>query len=203
MAAAPAAAVPVPAGIGFKRARSEAGADYSARAVEDTRRARVERAVFAPLRLDPIAERSVTPLGLFFNYSPHEVVKRCDDYTVYKFTDEKCPGAPLLKFAKISALHDDDAKENLIKEANVIAAIARSGIPHALPAPCVIDAGDRVAVISPSFGEDLYDHLARGSLTYKAKIDVIKQVLEYLKAMHESGDVHGDIKSGNLTYSNV
>jgi serine/threonine protein kinase/tetratricopeptide (TPR) repeat protein len=118
---------------------------------------------------------------------------------VYKAEDTKLKRKVALKFLLPHILSSDEDKTRFIHEAQAAAALHHPNI-------CTIyeiNEADGQTFISMAYleGESLTERLARGPLTPTQALRIALQVARGLKAAHDNGIIHRDIKSSNIMIS--
>jgi serine/threonine protein kinase/Tfp pilus assembly protein PilF len=115
---------------------------------------------------------------------------------VYKAEDTRLRRIVALKLLRDDALGDEESKGRFLREAQAAAALDHSSICTVYE----IDEDKGNVFISMAFveGDALCDKLRGGPLPLDEALDIAIQVAEGLKAAHERGVVHRDIKSGNV-----
>ena len=115
---------------------------------------------------------------------------------VYKAKDTKLDRFVALKFLPLHLTKSQNERDRFIQEAK-----AASAINH--PNVCVIH--DIQEQDDPQFiimeyvdGETLSDKIKAGNINKKVAIDYAIQIADALKAAHEKGIIHRDIKSENI-----
>jgi tetratricopeptide (TPR) repeat protein/predicted Ser/Thr protein kinase len=118
---------------------------------------------------------------------------------VYKAEDTKLKRKVALKFLLPHILSSDEEKTRFIHEAQAAAALHHPSICTVYE----INEADGQTFISMAYleGESLNDRLARGPLKPTQALRIALQVARGLKAAHEDGIVHRDIKSSNIMIS--
>jgi len=106
-------------------------------------------------------------------------------------------GVVALKVLDDSVDTKSDPRERFFREKRLLERVAHRNVV------CAYDAGSEGArpylALELLRGEDLESILTeRGALTVPVALEVMRQVLEALEAVHEAGIVHRDLKPGNL-----
>jgi serine/threonine protein kinase/tetratricopeptide (TPR) repeat protein len=115
---------------------------------------------------------------------------------VYKAEDTKLKRTVALKFLKSRALEETEERTRFLREAQSAAALDHPNI-------CTVyEVGetDDHTYISMAYieGESLRERVGRGPVPLAEALDYALQAAEGLKAAHDKGIVHRDIKSANL-----
>ncbi len=115
---------------------------------------------------------------------------------VYKAEDTKLRRTVALKFLKAQALEETQERTRFLREAQSAAALDHPNI-------CTVyEVGETEehAYISMAYieGESLKDRVAQGPVPLAEALDYALQAAEGLKAAHDKGIIHRDIKSSNL-----
>ena len=115
---------------------------------------------------------------------------------VYKAEDTKLRRTVALKFLHADAIEDAEAKERFLREAQ-----AAAGLDH--PNICTVYEIDEVegeTFLAMAYveGRTVKDKIRDRPLKLEAAIDIAVQTAEGLKAAHQKGVVHRDIKAANL-----
>jgi tetratricopeptide (TPR) repeat protein/tRNA A-37 threonylcarbamoyl transferase component Bud32 len=118
---------------------------------------------------------------------------------VYKAEDTKLKRKVALKFLLPHILTSDEEKTRFLHEAQAAAALHHPNI-------CTIyeiNEAEERTFISMAYleGESLNDRVARGPLKPNEALRIALQVARGLKAAHDNGIVHRDIKSSNILIS--
>jgi serine/threonine-protein kinase len=119
---------------------------------------------------------------------------------VYKAKDTKLKRTVALKFLPPQTLAAKDDKSRFMREAQAAAALNHPNIATVY----AIDEHEEQMFIAMEFieGESLKEKIAAAPLKLKKVIDYATQIAEGLKAAHEKGVVHRDIKSQNIMVTN-
>ncbi len=115
---------------------------------------------------------------------------------VYKAHDTKLDRLVALKFLPHHLTQNDTDKSRFMQEARAAAALNHPNV-------CVIyeieDQGDKPFIAMEFIdGKTLYDELQNNKLELKSVFNYVIQIAEALKAAHQKGIVHRDIKSENI-----
>ena len=116
---------------------------------------------------------------------------------VYKAEDTKLRRTVALKFPRVDAIEDAEAKERFLGEAQ-----AAAGLDH--PNICTvyeIDEVDGETFLAMAYvdGRTVKEKIGDRPLKLDEAIDIAVQTAEGLKAAHQRGVVHRDVKPANLT----
>jgi serine/threonine protein kinase/tetratricopeptide (TPR) repeat protein len=115
---------------------------------------------------------------------------------VYKAEDTQLKRAVALKFLPPELTRDDEAKARFLREAQAAAALDHPNI-------CTVyeigESGDQTYIaMSYVEGLRLKDMIEAGPLQLEQAINLSIQIAEGLKAAHDKGIIHRDIKPGNI-----
>ncbi len=115
---------------------------------------------------------------------------------VYKAEDLKLKRTVALKFLRSDLIEDPEHKKRFLREAQAAAALDHSNI-------CTVHEIDEVegeTFIAMAYieGQTVKDKIAERPLKLEEALDIAIQTAEGLKAAHEKGVVHRDIKGANL-----
>jgi serine/threonine protein kinase/Tfp pilus assembly protein PilF len=115
---------------------------------------------------------------------------------VYKAQDTKLKRTVALKFLRAQALEENEDRTRFIREAQSAAALDHPNI-------CTVyEVGetDDHTYISMAYieGESLRERISSGPVSLEEALDYALQAAKGLRAAHEKGIVHRDIKSANL-----
>jgi eukaryotic-like serine/threonine-protein kinase len=118
---------------------------------------------------------------------------------VYKAHDIKLDRTVALKFLPPKALHTEDEKMRIIREAQAAASLSHSNIATVYE----IDEVDDYTFIAMEYidGKGLDEKLNSARLEIREAVDIAIQIAEGLQAAHEKGIIHRDIKSSNVLIS--
>ncbi len=120
---------------------------------------------------------------------------------VYKAEDTKLDRTVALKLLPPQALASEDDRARFHREAKAAAALHHPNIATIFGIDdAVTESGDTQPFIAMEFvdGETLAERITRGPLPLKDAISIATQIADGLRAAHEKGIVHRDIKSGNV-----
>jgi len=119
---------------------------------------------------------------------------------VYKAEDTKLKRTVALKFLPPELMHDVEAKERFIHEAQAVSALDHSNICTIYEVGETPTEGREQSFIAMAYydGETLRDRISRGPFKVEAAVDITIQVAEGLKEAHDKDIVHRDIKSANI-----
>ena len=113
---------------------------------------------------------------------------------VYAAHDDRLGRTVALKLIHKGA--DTDARERLRREARAAASVNHPNICH------IYDIseheGELYIAMELLEGESLSSRLAKGSMPLPDSIDVLREVLDALGALHERGIIHRDLKPSNI-----
>ena len=120
---------------------------------------------------------------------------------VYKALDTKLNRPVALKFIVSGSLQSEEKKFHLLQEAQAAASVNHPNV-------CTVyeideikkDTGEKQVFIALEFieGFNLEDKIRSGPLNLLEAVDIVIQIAEGLKAIHDKGLVHRDIKSDNI-----
>jgi tetratricopeptide (TPR) repeat protein len=116
---------------------------------------------------------------------------------VYRARDTRLGRQVALKFLPAMWMHDDEARQRFVREAQAASATDHRNI-------CTIhdigsaDDGRMFLVMALYEGPTLKQRIAEGPMPIEEALDVATQVAEGLAKAHAAGVVHRDIKPGNL-----
>ena len=115
---------------------------------------------------------------------------------VYKAEDTKLKRPVALKFLPPDLTRDLQAKKRFLQEAQAAAALDHPNI-------CTIHEinefeGQMFIVMTYIKGQSLKERIARGPIKVEEALDISTQVAEGLRAAHEKGIIHRDIKLANI-----
>ncbi len=115
---------------------------------------------------------------------------------VYKARDTKLKRPVALKFLRSEVLADEEHRERFLREAQAAAALDHPNICTVYE----IDEADGQTFLSMAYleGETVKDKTKARPLKLEEALEVAIQTAEGLRAAHEKGIVHRDIKSANL-----
>jgi eukaryotic-like serine/threonine-protein kinase len=115
---------------------------------------------------------------------------------VYKAHDTKLNRTVALKFLPPRALHNEEEKKRITREAQAAASLNHSNITTVYE----IDEADGHTFIAMEYieGRGLNEKIASGPMKIHAAIEIAIKIAEGLEAAHEKGIIHRDIKSGNV-----
>jgi serine/threonine-protein kinase len=115
---------------------------------------------------------------------------------VYKARDTKLKRTVALKFLLTRAIEGDEDTTRFIREAQAAATLDHPNICTVYE----VGEADDHAYISMAFieGESLREKISSGPVPLEKALDIALQAAEGLRAAHEKGIVHRDIKSANL-----
>ena len=115
---------------------------------------------------------------------------------VYKAEDTRLRRTVALKFLPASLARDLEAKKRFLREAQAAAALDH---PNICPVHEVDEAeGEMFLAMAFVEGRTLKDRIAEGPLPLAEALAVAVQVAEGLRAAHERGVVHRDVKPANI-----
>jgi serine/threonine protein kinase len=113
---------------------------------------------------------------------------------VYEGWDERLERAVAIKTIR-EANDSKDSRNRLWREARSLARVNHPGVCQVFD---VIEDGDALVLILELLeGQSLADRLARGSVTTSEAVDIERQMLEALQALHDIGIIHRDLKPSN------
>jgi serine/threonine protein kinase len=115
---------------------------------------------------------------------------------VYGAVDTRTDQPVALKLLAPSLAGDERARQRLLREARVMAALDHPNICRVLAAHDVD--GQLIIVMAQLSGETLARRIARGVLPFAEAMGIAAQVASGLAAAHEKGIVHRDIKPSNV-----
>jgi serine/threonine protein kinase/Tfp pilus assembly protein PilF len=115
---------------------------------------------------------------------------------VYKARDTKLRRTVALKFLKAQALEETEERTRFLREAQSAASLDHPNICTVYE----VGEADDHAYISMAYieGESLKERVSRGPVPLAEALDCVLQAAEGLRAAHDKGIVHRDIKSANL-----
>jgi tRNA A-37 threonylcarbamoyl transferase component Bud32/tetratricopeptide (TPR) repeat protein len=115
---------------------------------------------------------------------------------VYKAEDTKLKRKVALKFLRAQALAEDADRTRFVREAQAAAALDHPNICTVYE----VGEADDQTFISMAYieGESLRERLASGPVSIAEALDYSIQAAKGLRAAHEKGIVHRDVKSANL-----
>ena len=115
---------------------------------------------------------------------------------VYKGEDTKLKRTVALKFLTPQIVGSEEEKTRFVHEAQTTAALDHPNICTAYE----IDEADGQPFIAMGYveGQSLKQKIEAGPLKLDEALDIVIQVAEGLRAAHEKGIVHRDIKSANI-----
>jgi len=102
-----------------------------------------------------------------------------------------------IKLISARLFADPDAKERFISEARAVAAIHHPGIVHVFGFGTYTD-GRAYLIMEWLSGESLGARLRRGPILIDDALDIVLQIANALRAAHEHGIIHRDLKSENI-----
>lgn len=115
---------------------------------------------------------------------------------VYLADDTKLERPVVLKFLPGNLIRADDARMKLIEEAR---AASRLNHPAIVSIHTVEESDSRVFIVMEYVeGQSLKEHIAGKNLSSREILDIACQVAEGLRAAHQAGIIHRDIKSANI-----
>lgn len=115
---------------------------------------------------------------------------------VFKAEDTRLKRAVAIKFPARHGIIGDDQRARFEIEARASAALSHPNVAH-IYAIEEMD-GEIFIVMELVRGSDLRNILSRGPLSLDEAIDIASQVARGLKAAHDAGIVHRDIKCANI-----
>ena len=115
---------------------------------------------------------------------------------VYKAEDLKLKRAVALKFLSVHLMHDEKAKERLIKEAQAAASLQHPNIAAVFD---FIESGDDAIIVMEYIeGETLAKKIKQSTINPDQILDWVIQIADGITAAHEAGILHRDIKPENI-----
>jgi serine/threonine protein kinase/Tfp pilus assembly protein PilF len=115
---------------------------------------------------------------------------------VYKAKDTRLKRMVALKFLPVELTHDPESKERFIHEAQAAASLSHPNI-------CTIhetDEAEGKSFITMEYieGQSVKEKVKQGRLVQEEALEISLRVAEGLKAAHEKGVIHRDVKSANI-----
>jgi serine/threonine-protein kinase len=115
---------------------------------------------------------------------------------VYLAEDLSLKRQVVLKFPASQAIGGDEEKARFLREARAAASLSH---PNIATIHEISDHEEGMFIVMEHIdGESLEEKVKRGPLRLKDAVDIIAQAASGLKAAHEKGIVHRDIKSSNI-----
>src|SRR5215831_13611213 len=115
---------------------------------------------------------------------------------LYRATDLKLGRAVAIKLLARHLVSDETAKSRFIREARAASALDHPNIATVYE---IGEAeGELFIAMALYEGETLKQRLAKGRLSLKEALDIVRQVSLGLEAAHRAGIVHRDIKPANI-----
>ncbi|MEW6731956.1 MAG: protein kinase [Acidobacteriota bacterium] len=139
----------------------------------------------------------MTKIGHQFSY--YYIIERlnnCGIGELYKAQDEKLNRTVVLKFLSSESLSDESAKQHLLAEAQSAAALNHPNIATIYG----LEQSEGLAFIVMEYveGETIAEKLQQERFSLNTALDIAIQIAEAVRAIHERGFIHCDIKSGNI-----
>jgi non-specific serine/threonine protein kinase len=133
---------------------------------------------------------------IFSHYKILEKIGEGGMGVVYKAEDTKLQRVVALKFLGEQFASDDEAKARFFREARAASALNHQNIITIYE----IDEFEGKCFISMEFveGKSIKGLIGQEALSVKKALNIVMQVAEGLKAAHEKGIVHRDLKSDNI-----
>ena len=130
------------------------------------------------------------------HYQIEEELGRGGMGVVYKARDTKLERIVALKFLRTQAIVEDEDRTRFMREAQSAAALDHPNICTVYE----VGEADDHAYISMAYieGESLRERVSSGPVPFAEALEYALQVAKGLKAAHDKGIVHRDIKSANL-----
>ena len=149
----------------------------------------------APLDRDPLIGTTVA------GYRVLRLLGEGGMGVVYLAEDERLERRAALKFLRPELVLDESAKARFIREARAGAALDH---PNICPLYGIEETPDGGLFIALRYydGETLKQRLARETLPLETSLDIALQIANGLKAAHDAGIVHRDVKPGNVLLTN-
>lgn len=142
---------------------------------------------------------SVTILARGTKVHHYEIVKRLGVGgmgEVYLAEDTKLKRQVALKFLSARFSEDPVYRGRFIREAQ---AAARISHPNVITVYETNQFAERIYIAMEYIeGKTLEDHIKTGSLNFSKRVEIARQICDGLKAAHDCGMIHRDLKPGNI-----
>jgi serine/threonine protein kinase len=144
-----------------------------------------------------VADRPTTIVRMFEAIGHYRIRRKIGEGgmgVVYEGWDERLERAVAIKTIR-ETNESRDARKRLWREAR---SLARVNHPRICQVFDVIEEGDALVLILELLeGQSLADRLRLGTMSTSEAVDIERQILEALQALHELGIVHRDLKPSN------
>jgi serine/threonine protein kinase/tetratricopeptide (TPR) repeat protein len=149
--------------------------------------------------LDRDSTVSVTILARGTKVHHYEIVRRLGAGgmgEVYLAEDTKLKRQVALKFLSPELSEDQAYRDRFIQEAQ---AAARINHPNVVTVHETNQFAERIYIAMEYIsGKSLEDHIKENKLNFSKKLEIARQICDGLKAAHDCGLIHRDLKPGNI-----